>query len=406
MWWLTIGLAALLFQASPDAHKEGIKAIEEQRYTDAVSSLQRVVAADPKNAYAYYHLGYALSMLRSDNESIAAYAKAIEVKADLHPARLNMAIVMLRQNKAAEAVLAIEPVVKADPKLYPAALALAEALFASGDLTRAETQYKAALELNPKSAAAESGLGRALAKQGKLAEADPHYRKAAEIDPAHTEALLELAGLYEQAKQTKEAIALYEKFTGNPIARERLGELLLESGDAENAIPHLESAVADSATSANRYALAMAYITRKEYDKAEALFTEALKTEPANVQLRMNYARVLREQKKYPAAAQEFYRVAQAKPDSAEAWSDLAGMLILVGDDRQALAALDKIRGLGAEKPAHHYCRAITLDKNKLYEPALESYEKFLSLSEGKNPDEEFKSRQRVRIIKKELSKR
>jgi tetratricopeptide (TPR) repeat protein len=114
----------------------------------------------------------------------------------------------------------------------------------------------------------------------------------------------------------------------------------------------------------------------------------------------------LREQKKYPAAAQEFYRVAQAKPDSAEAWSDLAGMLILVGDDQQALVALDKVRALGAEKPAHHYFRAITLDKNKLYEPALVSYEKFLSLSEGKNPDEEFKARQRVRILKKELSKR
>jgi tetratricopeptide (TPR) repeat protein len=226
------------------------------------------------------------------------------------------------------------------------------------------------------------------------------------LDPAHKEALLELASLYEEAKQTKEAIALYEKFTDNPIARERLGELLLESGDAAKAIPHLEAAVAGSPTSANRYALAMAYITQKEYSKAEALFTEALKNEPANMQLRLSFARVLREQKKYDAAAQEFYRVAQAQPNSADAWSDLAGMLILMGNDQQALAALDKVRGLGAEKAAHHYFRAIVLDKNKMFQPALESYEKFLALSEGKNPDEEFKARQRVRILKKELSKR
>ena len=398
MWWLT---AALLLQT-----QDGIKAIEAQRYTDAVASFEKAIAADPKNAHARYYLGYALSMLRRDDESIAAYQKAVELQPDLNVARFNLGLVLMRQNKAAEAVAAIEPVVKADPKQYAPVFALAEALLATGDAVRAEAQYQAALELNPKSAAAESGLGRALVKQGRLADADPHYRKAAELDTSHIEALLELASLYEQAKQTKEAISLYQKFPDNAIARERLGELLLESGQAASAIPHLESAVAASATSANRYALAMAYITQKEYAKAEAVFTEALKAEPANLPLRMNYARVLREQKKYDAAAQEFYRVAKSKPDSAEAWSDLVGMLILLERDQQALTALDKVRSLGAEKAAHHYFRAIVLDRNKVFQPALESYEKFLAMSEGKNPDEEFKARQRARILKKELSKR
>ena len=41
----------------------------------------------------------------------------------------------------------------------------------------------------------------------------------------------------------------------------------------------------------------------------------------------------------------------------------------------------------------------------KDYKQALPSYEKFLSLSKDKNPDEEFKARQRVRVIQKELSK-
>ena len=81
-------------------------------------------------------------------------------------------------------------------------------------------------------------------------------------------------------------------------------------------------------------------------------------------------------------------------------------MLILMENYPQALAALDRVRALGAETAAHHFFRAIILDKSKLYEPALASYEKFLSMSDGKNPKEEFKARQRVRIIKKELSRR
>jgi tetratricopeptide (TPR) repeat protein len=345
-------------------------------------------------------------MLRRDDEAVTAYRKAVELQPDLNPARLNLGLVLMRQKKPAEAVAALEPVVKSNPKEYAPVLALAEATFEAGNPAAAEPHYRTALELNPKSATAASGLGRVLAKQGRLADADPMYRKAAELDPSHKEALLELAALYDNAKQVKEAIALYEKFTDNPIARERLGELLLESGDAAGAIPHLEAAVAASATPANRYALATAYVTQKEYGKAEALFTEALKAEPENLQLRMNYARVLREQKKYEPAAQEFFRVTKAKPDFADAWSDLAGMLILLEQDQTALAALDKVRSLGAEKAAHHYFRAIILDRNKAAQPALESYEKFLALSEGKNPDEEFKARQRVRILKKEVSKR
>ena len=96
----------------------------------------------------------------------------------------------------------------------------------------------------------------------------------------------------------------------------------------------------------------------------------------------------------------------KAKPDRAETWSDLAGVLVLLEQYEQAMAALDKVKALNAEKPGHFYLRAIVFDKNKMYEPALQSYERFLASSEGKYPDEELKARQRVRVIKKELSKR
>jgi hypothetical protein len=61
---------------------------------------------------------------------------------------------------------------------------------------------------------------------------------------------------------------------------------------------------------------------------------------------------------------------------------------------------------LGGETPAYHYFRAILLDKQRELKPALESYQKFLQLSQGQNPDEEFKARQRVRIIENELKRK
>ena len=67
--------------------------------------------------------------------------------------------------------------------------------------------------------------------------------------------------------------------------------------------------------------------------------------------------------------------------------------------------ALDRALQLGEDTPGNHYFRAITLDKLRDLKGALASYQKFLAMSQGKNPDEEFKARQRVRIISKELNK-
>ena len=66
----------------------------------------------------------------------------------------------------------------------------------------------------------------------RIADAAPHFEKAAELNPNYRDGLLELASLYEAQKQSAEAIAIYQKFPDNPGAQERLGELLLASGQA------------------------------------------------------------------------------------------------------------------------------------------------------------------------------
>jgi hypothetical protein len=89
-----------------------------------------------------------------------------------------------------------------------------------------------------------------------------------------------------------------------------------------------------------------------------------------------------------------------------QSWNELAGALVLSERYPEAIAALDRIRALGAETSAHHYFRALSLDHLHQVEPALDAYRRFLETDEGKRPDEEFKARQRVRILEKEARKR
>ena len=130
-----------------------------------------------------------------------------------------------------------------------------------------------------------------------------------------------------------------------------------------------------------------------------------LATDPNNFDIRMLHGRILRDQRKFTPAAQDFARATQMKPDYPNAWSELAGVLVMAEDYPAALGALDRLAALHAEKPGHVYLRAIVLDKIRQIKPALESYEKFLAMSNGQNPDEEFKARQRVRILQRELGK-
>lgn len=402
MWFAALQLL-LAFQSN--FYERGLKAMDEQRYQSAVDDFTNAIAAEPKDYALHFNLGLAYSLLNKDPEGIAEYNKVLELKPGLYQAELNLGILLLRHKQGAEAVPHLIAASSQKPKEFRPTYYLGEALLASGDTVKAESAYRTALELDAKSAPAESGLARSLEKQNKLIEAEPHFRKAAELDPSYRDSLLELAGLLE-ASQPEEAIALYRQFPENAAAQERVGALLIKEGKSSEAVASLEDAVAKSPTIPNKAALATAYLKSKQRDKAFPLMQELLKDQPNDFELRMVYGRMLRDDRKFPDAAQQFFRSTQLKSDSPEAWSELAGVLVMVENYPAALGSLDKLAALHAEKPGHVYLRAIILDKLKQLKPALESYQRFLAMSNGISPDEEFKARQRARIISRELSKK
>ncbi len=410
LWSLTTAalvLSSFATQQPPaDAVSAGMKALESEKYDLAAQYFTQAVQSDPKDYASQFNLAFANTMLGKDAEAIAGYRRVLELKPGLFEAQLNLGRVLLRTKQPAEAASFLDQAAAQRPKEFAPRLYLSDALFDSGEFQKSEESYKAALELNPKSAAAELGLGRAQARQNRLDDAEAHFRRAAELDGALKPALLELAELDEKAGRTAQAVAIYQQFPENAGARERAGQLLVEAGQAAEAIPQLEWAVQHSPTAANRLALAQAYRKTHQPEKELALLAEAVQAEPANMDLRMAYGRELRDQRRFADAARQFATVAQAQPESVPAWNELAAMLVSLENYPQALAALDRIRALGGETGGHHYLRALVLDRTRDLKGALASYEQFLATSQGKNPNEEFKARQRIKILKRELDKR
>lgn len=383
--------------------QQGLKALDEKRYPEAVQSLTQAIAADPKDYSLHFNLALAYSLMGKNAEAIPEYKKTLELKPDLYQAELNLGISLLREKQPAEAARYLTSSTAANPKEYRANYYLATALLGTGDFVKAEPAYQAALAIDPKSPDAELGLAHSLAGENKLEDAAAHFKKAAELNPAFHDDLLELAGMYETAKQPEQAISIYQQFPDNPGAQERLGDLLLKAGRAADAIPCFQVAVAKSPTEANRAALAEAYLKNNEPNKAQPVVEKILAADPDNFEIRMLHGRLIRDQRKFPEAAEEFERATKLKPDSPQAWSELAGVLVMAENYPPALAALDRVAALHAEKPGHFFLRAIVLDKTRDLKPAVENYQRFLELSHGENPNQEWQAQQRIKTLEREI---
>lgn len=399
-------LLAVIFAQAVDYSAEGMKALDAQKYDAAVELFTKAIAQDPKDYGARFNLALAYGFQGKDAESIPQYKAVLELKPGLYEAELNLGITLLRSKDAAGAAAQLKAAAEQKPSEFRPVFYLGEALRESGSLADAEAAYTKSAALKPDSAEAEWGLAQTLLKEKKLADAEPHFRKAAALNAKYKSYLLELAQMLEADHQTEKAIALYREFPDDPAAREHAGALLVASGDPAAAVGSLEAAVAKSPTAANRVALAQAYLMTKQEDKALAVTSQLVAAEPQAFDVRMFAGKLLLNLHKIGPAAAQFAAAAKIKPDSVEAWKELSAALVINQNYAEGIAALDRLRSLGAETAGQLYFRALSYDHLHQLKDALAAYNKFLETSQGKFPDEEFKARHRAASIQHELEKR
>jgi tetratricopeptide (TPR) repeat protein len=402
MW--PILFIALLAQA-PDYLAEGLKALDAGNSDAAVESFNKAVAADPADYSAHFNLALAFSMSGKDAQAIPEYKKTLELHPGLYEAEINLSMSLLNAHDPASAIPFLKHAGEQRPKEFKPVYYLGTALLETKQFAEAIPAFEKAIEMDAASAGAELGLGQALARQGHRNEAEPHYRKASNLEHSYQTYMLELATLYEEHGEFPQALDIYREFPDDPGAQEHAGVLLLKTGQNAAAIAALEPIVAKSPTPANQIALAQAYVKEKQMAKAEPLTAKSVAAAPEDFELRMFYGRILRDGRRFPSAAEQFSAAGKIKPDSVEAWSELANVLIVGEQPLDGLAALDKVHALGAETAGHFYLRAITLDRLQRSKEALEAYNKFLGSSQN-NPDQEFIARQRVKALEKVLGKR
>ncbi len=399
-------LAVSLFaggQTNPEA--EGLQALDHHDYQRAQQIFAKLAGADPKDYSAIFNLALAETALNEDDKATEHYKQTLALKPGLYEAELNLGILYIRDRRPKDAEPLLRQAAAQKPNQARPLRYLGDSLFANGDFSGAAAAYRQAVALDPKLAAAHLGLGESLERQGNLDDALPHYRQAAVLDPNLNSYLLELAVAFSKANRPDDAILLLKEFPNEAGAREELGRLYLATSRPADAVSEFHAAVELSPTSANKLALATAYLKNNQPDLARPLLEQALAENPNDYDVRMAVGRIHRDKHEYVAAAAEFMAATKLKPDSVEAWNEAATSYVLAELYPQALGALNQVHNLNAEKAGNFYLRAIVLDKLHQVKPALASYQRFLALSQGQHPDQEFIARQRSRILEREANR-
>jgi len=319
-------------------------------------------------------------------------------------AYLNLGILLLDKQEYAAAAVPLSKAVELLPAQSRPRSLLAVALDRSGDQEGAARSFEGVLHLDPNDFTANHYLGELDLRRGKPAEAEMRFRHALEIRPDAPEALQGLARSLE-AQNKPEAADAYRKYLvaepGDSGARARLIHLLVNAQEYDAALAELERADAGKPPSLDSLRLrADIQIGQKKFADAIVTLQQAVALAPRDAQLIGGLGRVYLQTRDFASAEKELKTALQIDPNNLVYWKDLSSTYYLSGNCPATLATLDVIAKVEPPASGAWFIRALCYDKLHQFKPALEAYDKFLALEQGKTSDQVWQAQQRSKVLR------
>ncbi len=411
-------------QSAEELLQQADAALQKEDYTAAATMLETYLAGQPEDYRAEFNLAFAYSLTGRRAEAIRLYQNVLSREKELTAAHRNLGILLLQDDNAAEAVDHLQFVAGKEPLDVPTHFNLAEALASVGRMQEARETYEKVLKLKPDHVQALLALAELLAETDAAA-AEQQLRRALDIDSSLDDARLRLAGLLEAraaegADTLDEAAAIYlrhlEAHPGRNGLRRRLGQIYIRRERFAAAAEQFEAVRAAGDTGRElAETLVQVYLLGQETEKAEALLQVMLGQAQSRAQDHVAgdaksdaewyllYGRLQMDKKEYQRAAEAFFQVTKLRPEQVEGYTNLASALYLLENYGATVKALEKVAALNKDTAGTYFLRAISLDKLRVLDAALENYQRFLELEEGKNPDQQFQARERIKVLTLEL---
>jgi Flp pilus assembly protein TadD len=383
--------------------------IDMNDFEAAITPLQKFIAEKPDVGYAHFQLAYAFTALHRVDEARAEYERTITLDPKMTEAYLNLGILLSERDPAA-AVTPLRKAVELLPAQSRPRLLLGVAQERSGDLSAAADSLEGAVRLDPRDADALQHLASLYLRLKRPADADRKFRGVLELQPNSERAALGLAQSLD-AQDKPEAVDAYRKYLtlqpNDAATRTRFLHLLVDQKDYEGALAELDRADAGKAPTLDSLRQrADIQIAQKKLDDAIATLQRALTLSPNDVELRGGLGRIYMQKRDFVSAERELKAALQIDHGNLVVWKNLSSTYYLAGNWPATLATLDVIAKAEPPTAATWFIRALCYDKLHQAKPALEAYQQFLALDEGKNPDQVWQAQERSKVLKHMLEEK
>jgi tetratricopeptide (TPR) repeat protein len=391
---------ALLHQAD--------EALARKDFAAAADMLRKYIASKPDDAYAHFQLGYAATGLEKWDDAKTHYARAAELDPKMAAAHMNLGLILLEHGTPQAAAAALGRAAELLEGQAQPRFLFGTALEKAGRVSEAIAEYRVALRADSTKPEYHLALGRALLNSGSHAEAEKSFRAALELRPDAAHARLGLAqsllGQQKPGPAAGELEAYLVAQPGDAVTRLQLARTFSELQQDDRAVAALDRLDAGGTPSLESLELrAEIYLRQKKFDAAAQAIAGILAAQPHNAAARAKLGRLHLEKRDFAGAQRELVEALRLQPEHLDALRDLASAFYLAENYEAALKAQDLL--LKREAPPHFFwfVRATCFDKLGKKPEALESYEKFVALDQGRSDKQDFQARQRIRILRRSL---
>lgn len=187
--------------------EDGMIAVEDGRYEDAIPLLKHVLEDSPLVTAAHVQLGVALARVKRYPEAIVTLRKALELLPDSVQAQYELGLALYETGAWRDSVPYFEFVAKKRPKWPDAQYSLASVYARTQHVPEAVDLLQTVLQLNPQHFRANLLFGRILSLQHRPQVALPYLRQAESSEPNNFEPHAFLADALEQLGEAQSAAA-------------------------------------------------------------------------------------------------------------------------------------------------------------------------------------------------------
>jgi len=317
---------------------KGVIHAEHQKNWDlARPAYRKALEIDPRFDLAWYNLAWTYIKEEPANYDKARefFDKALRINPNYKEAYYGLGMVYGYQNKYDISKIYLDKALALDDKFLTGYKWRGIILGEMGDNKKALEDFSRAISISPGNAELYIRRAKAFEKLDEFDEAIMDLQFASDIEPSNKRIWLYLGNVFEKVGEKKKAIEFYSKaisldpkyseaYVGRAKSSEGLSEFEKSEKDFESAIGYAS------------------YRPERMYFERGKFFIR---------------------RKNYNAAIKDFQAARKLSPRMAEAWLSEAEMLVLIGDKKEALEAINHYIELRPEdKEGHNLKKSVTLN--------------------------------------------